>query len=79
MIQLYYWRKHLPTDTVYIDKFNGTQVPDLQFMKFERAERECKDTIAMWNRIGGNEWLYDYIGVRNEEVAQYEREQKCSI
>ena len=79
MIQLYYWRKHLPTDTVYIDTFNGTQVPDLQFMSFALAERECKAAVVKWNRMGGDTWLYDYIGVRNEEVLKYEQENACSI
>lgn len=78
MIQLHYFRKHLPTGSVYIGTFNHSHVPDLQFLKAEHAERECKRALASWNRDPLNtDWVYDYIGVRNEEVAQYEREQSC--
>lgn len=73
MICLYYWRKHLPTDTVYIGAFNGSQVPNLAHLPFVAAERECKAALARWNRDAMNtDWIYEYVGVRNEEVARYE-------
>jgi hypothetical protein len=75
VIQLYYWRKHLPTDTVHIATFNASQVPDLAFMGARLAESECKAAVARWNRDGKNtDWIYEYIGVRNEEVQQWEQE-----
>jgi len=76
VIQLYYWRKHLPTDTVYIGTFNGSQIPDMAFMGLRMVEEECKKAVAKWNRDPTNtDWLYEYIGIRNEEVQQWEKDQ----
>lgn len=79
MIQLYYWRRHLPTGREFIATFTPAQIPDLQFMSYRLAESECRKVVTKWNRMGGGDWLYDYIGVRNEEVARYEKENACSI
>lgn len=77
MIQMYYWREHLPTGHEEIAKFTSDQIPDMAFMPFDMLEGECKRAIAKWNREGGDTWLYDFIGVRNKEVAEYEREKAC--
>ncbi len=78
MIQLHFWRKHLPSGSVYIGTFNSSHVPELQYLQPHAAERECRAVLVKWNRDPLNtDWLYDYIGVRNEEVAEYERKQAC--
>lgn len=74
MIQLYYWRMHLPSASTHIDTFNGANVPNLEHLPFAAAERDCKAAVARWNRQGGDTWLYQYIGIRNEEVARFEKE-----
>jgi hypothetical protein len=39
------------------------------------AESECKAVVARWNRdVTNTDWIYEYIGVRNEEVQQWEQE-----
>ena len=79
MIQLYYWRKHLPSNGVYIGLFNSYHVPLLRHLGIEAAERECRAVVDEWNRGWSNtDWVYDYIGVRNEEVQQWESQQEKS-
>ena len=78
MIQLHYWRKHLPTNTVYLGTFNDAQIPDMAFMGIRMIEAEAKKAIAKWNRDPQNTtWVYEYIGIRTPEVHQWEREQAC--
>lgn len=78
MVQLYYWRRHLPTDTVYIGTFNNSHVPDMAFMPLGLLVNECKRVVGKWNRDASNtDFIYEYIGVRNEEVQQWERGQPC--
>lgn len=78
MIQLYYWRKHLPTDTTYIGTFTNAQIPDMAFMGIRMVENEAKKAVAKWNRDPQNtDWVYEYIGIRNKEVQQWEQEQAC--
>ncbi len=75
VIQLYFWRKHLPSDRIYIGLFNGYHVPSLHHLGIEAAERECRAVVDEWNRDGSNtDWVYAYIGVRNQEVADWEKE-----
>lgn len=78
MIQLHCWRRHLPTNSVFIFLFNESQVADLHHMPIGMAEKACKAVVAKWNRDPRNtDFVYEYIGVRNAEVQQWEQEQAC--
>ena len=77
MIQLYFRRKHLPSGRIYIAQFNASHTPLFEHLPIRHLELELRRTIDRWNRQQPNDWRYDYIGIRNEEVANYEKEQSC--
>ena len=50
----------------------------MAFMYLRMVEDEAKKAVLKWNRDPQNtDWVYEYIGIRNKEVQQWEQEQAC--
>jgi len=77
MIQLYFRRKHLPSGRIYIAQFNASHTPLFEHLPIRHLELELRRTVDRWNAQQRDTWHYTYIGIRNEEVVQYEKEQSC--
>ena len=74
MIQLYFRRKHLPSDSIYLGTFNKFHVPSLDQLSADDAERECRAVVDEWNQgPESTDWHYTYVGTCNQ-VIQWQQE-----
>lgn len=75
VIQLHYRRVHLPSGNVYIGRFNASHLPMFEHLGVRRLEQELRQIVDQWNKEFLDTWQYAYIGVRNQEVADWESQQ----
>ena len=78
VIQLHYRRVHLPSGNVYIGTFNASHLPEIEHLGIRQLEQELRQIVDRWNEEFSDTWQYVYIGVRNQEVIDWEGHQEVA-
>lgn len=72
-LQLYFKRVHLPSGRVYFGLFNASHTPMFEHLPYRQLELELRRAVDRWNKQQPETWHYEYVGIRNEEVMEYEK------